>query len=178
MLKNSTQRFGVVSMLFHWAMALLVIGIIIVGLYMVDLPISLRRLKIYGWHKECGILVLMLVAFRLGWRLNNVVPTLPSHLAKWQQWAARTVHFALYGFMIVNPLTGWMLSSASGISVSFFGLFVLPDLIAPNETHKALLIETHKWLAFGLIGAICAHVGAALQHHFIYKDDILRRMLP
>lgn len=178
MIKNSTLRFGIVSITLHWLMALLVIGLLIVGLYMVELPIGIQKLKLYGWHKECGILVLMLVAVRLGWRINNVVPTLPAHLAKWQQWAARSVHFALYGFMILNPLTGWMLSSASGLSVSFFGLFILPDLIGPNETAKIILSEIHEWLAFGLIGAICAHVGAALQHHFIYKDDILKRMLP
>lgn len=178
MIRNNTLRFGLVSITLHWLMAVLIIGLLIMGLYMVELPIGIQKLKFYGWHKEYGILVLMLVAIRLGWRLNNVVPALPTHLAKWQQWAARTVHFALYGFMILNPLTGWLLSSASGVSVSFFGLFVLPDLMGPNETYKMIFREAHEWLAFGLMGTICAHIGAALQHHFIYKDDTLRRMLP
>lgn len=176
--KNTSYRFGIVSMSFHWFMALLIVGLLVLGFYMADLPINVTKLKLYRWHKECGILVLILVTFRLGWRLASIVPELPSHLAKWQQWAARAVHFALYGFMIINPITGWMISSASGISVSFFGLFVLPDLVSPNEEFKKIMIQTHTWLAYGLIAALCAHVGAAFQHHFILKDDILRRMLP
>lgn len=177
-LKNTSSRFGIVTITMHWLMALLIIGLLAVGLYMVELPIGVQKLKFYRWHKEFGILVLMLVAFRFGWRLANVVPELPNHIAKWQKIAAYTVHFALYGFMIANPITGWLLSSAAGLPVSFFGLFILPDLVNPNEHLRHLLAEIHKWLAYGLIATICAHVGAALQHHFIYKDNILRRMLP
>lgn len=147
------------------------------GLYMTSLHISLEKLKLYGWHKECGILILMLVTLRLIWRLSNITPNFPTEMPHWQKLAARAVHLAFYGFMIVMPITGWLISSAAGLPVSFFGLFVLPTLIPANEHLQALFSEIHTWLAYTLIAAICAHVAAALQHHFINKDDTLRRML-
>jgi cytochrome b561 len=178
MIKNTTTRFGAIAMLLHWVIALLMIGLIILGLYMVGLPISLHKLKYYGWHKEFGVLVLMLATVRLAWRFTNTTPLLPPQMPKWEQMAAHGMHYVFYVFMFALPITGWMLSSAAGLPVSFFGLFVLPDLISANEQTRHLLTEIHKWLAYGLIAAICGHTGAALQHHFINKDDILRRMLP
>lgn len=176
--KNTQARYGIMAISLHWVMAFLIIGLLAIGLYMVGLPIGAQKLKLYRWHKEFGICVLMLVAFRFGWRLVNVSPELPSHLATWQKWAAHLVHYSMYVFMIANPITGWLLSSAAGLPVSFFGLFVLPDLVSPSESLRHLLSLTHKWLNYALIATICAHTGAALQHHFIYKDNILRRMLP
>ncbi len=105
-------------------------------------------------------------------------PNLPPHVPKWQKFAARCVHLAFYGFMFALPLSGWLMSSAAGIPVTFFGLFILPDLISTNIYKMELLIEIHKWLAHGLIVTIFGHIGAALFHHFVYKDDTLRRMLP
>ncbi len=176
--RNSAQRYGVIAQSFHWVMALLIIGMLALGLYMVGLPINALKLKLYGWHKALGVLILMLVFLRLLWRFTNRVPPLPSTLPVWQRFAAHSVHVALYLFMFALPVSGWMLSSASGLPVSFFGLFVLPDLVLPSEYWRATFGLIHKWLGYALIAAICAHVGAALQHHFINKDDILRRMLP
>jgi cytochrome b561 len=177
-LKNTIQQYGVIAQLFHWTMAILLIGLLAMGLYMVGLPIGLKKLKMYGWHKEFGILILMLVLFRLTWRSININPPLPSTMPAWQKLAALSVHILFYILMFALPMTGWMLSSASGLPVSFFGLFVLPDLVSPSENLRAVLVEIHHWLAYGLIAALCGHMGAALQHHFIDKDDILRRMLP
>lgn len=177
-LKNSEYRFGTVSMLFHWVMALIIIVMIALGLYMVELPISLKKLKYYGWHKQFGVLVLMLVTVRLAWRFSNTTPRLPPQMPKWEQFAAHGMHYVFYVFMFALPITGWMLSSAAGLPVSFFGLFVLPDLVSESEPLRLQLTLVHKWLAYGLIAAICGHFAAAIKHHFIDKDDILRRMLP
>ncbi len=175
---NSEQRYGSVAQVLHWVMALLIIIMIVLGLYMVRLPINATKLKLYGYHKALGVLVLMLACLRLSWRLINQNPRLPNEMPTWQKLAAHGVHYAFYFFMFALPLTGWMLSSASGLPVSFFGLFLLPDLISPNEHWRFLLQTAHQWLGYGLLLALCAHVGAALQHHFINKDDILKRMLP
>lgn len=175
---NSNDRYGFVAMLLHWLMALLVIGLLCVGLYMADLPIGLQKLQLYGLHKEFGLLVLFLVIFRLSWRFININPLLPLSIPVWQRFAAHAVQWALLGFMIAMPITGWLLTSAAGLAPSFFGLFVLPTLIAPNDDLRHLFAEIHKWIAYGLIATICAHVGAALKHHYIDKDDVLRRMLP
>lgn len=176
--KNSENRYGNIAILLHWLMAILIIFLIILGLYMVRLPISLQKLKLFGWHKEYGLLALFLVCLRLGWRWLNVVPKLPDHIAWLQKLAAHAAHYMLYLLMFALPLSGWLLTSASGLPVSFFDLFVLPDLVAPDENVRVLLISVHEWLGYALIAVICLHAGAALEHHFYHKDDILRRMLP
>jgi cytochrome b561 len=176
--KNSKSRYGIVSMSFHWLIALLIIGLLSIGLYMVELPLGLEKIRFYGLHKEFGILVLMLASIRILWRISNIVPILPKHMPNWQKLAARLTHFLLYLLMFAMPITGWMLSSAAGFSVSFFGLFVLPDLVSTNQSTALFFTQVHKWLGFSLIGLIVMHAGAAFHHHFIYKDKILRRILP
>jgi cytochrome b561 len=176
-IKNTPQNYGLVAKFFHWLMALLIIGIVSVGLYMTDLPIGTLKLKLYGLHKEFGLLVLMLVMLRIVWRIGNIAPLLPASMPGWQKLAANSVHWAFYGFMFAMPLSGWAMSSAAGFPPSFFGLFVLPGLIAPDQEKMVLLKTIHQYLAYGLIAAFCAHVAAALQHHFIDKDNTLRKML-
>jgi cytochrome b561 len=175
-IKNTENRYGLIMVLFHWLMALLIIGLLILGIYMVRVPISVWKLKLFGWHKDFGVLALMLVAGRLAWRLGDVLPTL-DQLAPWERLAAHAMHWTLYTFMVLLPLSGWLLTSAAGLPVSFFGLFVLPDLVGPNEELRLFFTDVHQWLAYILIVLICGHMGAALKHHFINKDDILRRIL-
>lgn len=175
--KNTDQHYGLISYLLHWIVAIIIIGLIILGLYMTRIRISSLKLKLYGWHKEFGLLILALFFIRVAWRLSNITPRLPATLPGWQKLAARSVHFAFYIFMFFMPITGWLVTSAAGLPVSFFGWFVLPSLVEPNEAHRLLYAEIHEWLAYGLIATLGAHVGAALKHHFINKDNILRRML-
>ena len=177
-LVNRDTHYGWIAIILHWMMAILMIGLIILGLYMTRLPISLEKLRLYGWHKEWGILVLGLVLLRWLWRASNTLPSFPGDLPYLQQLAARAMHLAFYGFMISMPLTGWMMSSAAGLQVSFFGWFLLPNLVAPNPGLEGILVTSHEYLGYALIAAIAAHTSAALWHHFIHKDDILRRMLP
>lgn len=174
--KNTVDRFGIIAIIFHWIMAILIIGLLILGLYMVRMPISLEKLKFYGWHKEYGLLVLALVALRLGWRLGNVNPSL-AELPWYERLPARAVHWLFYFCMIAMPLTGWCITSAAGLAPSFFGLFVLPALIPANDNQLHLFEFIHQWLAYGLIALICLHTAAALKHHFVDKDTILRRMI-
>lgn len=174
--KNTKDSFGIISIFLHWLMALLIIGLLAEGLYMTRIGISVQKLQLYGWHKELGVLVLILVIIRLIWRMENITPSLDA-LIYLEKLAARSMHVAFYLFMFLLPLTGWIVSSAAGLPVSFFGLFLLPDLVRPNEHLQQLFTEVHQWLAYGLILAICGHVAAALKHHFIDKDTILKRML-
>ncbi|MDF3054439.1 MAG: Cytochrome B561-like protein [Gammaproteobacteria bacterium] len=175
-IRNTPTHYGLIAKLFHWIMSLIVICMLCIGLYMVSLPNSLDKLQIYGYHKATGILVLSLVTLRVLWRCFNISPTL-APMPNWQKISAHSLHIALYVFMFAMPLTGWMMSSAAGIPVSFFGLFVLPDLVSPNPTLLTFFDQTHKTLAFILIGMILLHLLAALKHHFINKDDTLRKMI-
>jgi cytochrome b561 len=174
--KNSANHFGIIAILFHWIMALLLIGLVCVGLYMDYIPISAQKLKLYGWHKEFGILALMLVIVRFTWRLRNITPSL-SNLAKLEQVGARLAHYAFYFFMFALPISGIFLTSAAGLPASFFGWFTIPALIAPSEPLRLLFTEIHQWIGYALIATFCLHVAGALKHHFIDRDDILKRML-
>jgi cytochrome b561 len=175
-IRNTENRFGIAAILIHWLMALLIIGLLSLGLYMTRIPISAEKLKYFGWHKEFGVLVLMLVIVRLTWRLTNQLPTL-AELPSWERMAARVAHWMFYGFMFLLPITGWLMTSAAGLPPSFFGLFVLPSLVPPSDDQRILFAEIHEWLAYGLIATLCMHVGATFKHYLIDRDQILQRML-
>lgn len=174
--KNTDNRFGIITITLHWVMAILIIGLLILGIYMVELPVSLAKLRYYGWHKEYGLLVLGLAIFRLFWRFYNINPRLD--LSFLEKLAARSVHWAFYFFMFAMPITGWVITSAAGLPASFFGLYTLPNIVSPNEETRLLFQEIHQWLGYALILTITMHASAALKHHFINKDNILKRMLP
>jgi cytochrome b561 len=178
---NTEERFGAVAIPLHWSMAFLTIGLAALGLYMVALPdvgFNTRKIMLILFHKEVGLSVLALLAARLAWRLTHVLPQLAAHLPDWQKIAARFVHLCFYALMFALPITGWLMSSATGIPVSFFGLFTLSDFLPHDDYLFQQLIDVHKWFGYVLILFICVHVGAALMHHFVLKDDTLRRMLP
>ncbi|KTD78825.1 cytochrome b [Legionella waltersii] len=178
LIKNTTKQYGLIAILIHWIMAIFIIGLLAVGLYMVRLPIGLWKLKLYGYHKEFGALVFLLILLRILWKLVNAAPTLPDHMPNWQKTAARSVHHALYIVVFFMPITGWLTSSAAGLSVSFFGLFTLPDLISANPIWEENLALAHEVLGFTLIGLLGLHVGAVFQHYLVFKDNLLRRMWP
>jgi cytochrome b561 len=180
-IENTEDHYGVIAILFHWSMALIVIGLAALGLYMVTLPdvgFNTTKIMLILYHKEFGMLVLGLLATRLAWRVTHILPQLVAHLPDWQQIAARFVHLSFYALMFALPMTGWLMSSAAGIPVSFFGLFTLPDFLPPDDYLFQRLIDSHKLLGYALILFTFVHVGAALRHHFVFKDDTLRRMLP
>ena len=174
--RNTQHHYGVIAIFFHWTMAIVLMMLIGEGLYMVDLPISLQKLKLFGWHKELGMLALFLVALRIAWRLSNKRPELEA-IPYWQELAARSAHMFFYILMILIPVSGWLIVSAAGLQTSFFGWFLIPNLMPPSKTLLPIFTEIHQWLSYGMIGLLCMHMGAALMHHFIYKDNVLRRML-
>ncbi|KWR88053.1 cytochrome b [Cupriavidus sp. IDO] len=180
-IENTEDRYGVVAIMLHWSMALLMIGLAALGLYMVTLPdagFDTKKITLILYHKELGLLAFVLFALRLSWRVTQVIPKLADHLPEWQMIAARFVHLCFYGLMFALPMSGWLMSSAAGIPVSFLGLFTLPDLIHRNDHLFALFIDIHKWLGYALVPLLALHMGAALRHHIVYKDDTLRKMLP
>ncbi len=177
-LRNSQQSYGIIAKSFHWLMAILIIGLLAVGLIMADMENSPDKFKLIGLHKEFGLVVLFLACARLGWKILDVSPLLPDNLGKFAKLGAKTAHCLLYILMFAMPLTGWLMSSAAGFPVSMFGLFLMPNLIAPDKQFGHDMGEVHENLAWVLIVLITLHVLAALLHHFYYKDNILRRMLP
>ncbi len=177
-IRNTLNSYGVVAKGFHWLMALLIISVLIVGLLLEDYENTPDFLKLIGLHKEFGILVLMLAVLRLGWKVLDISPSLPASMSAASKLAAKLGHFGLYALMFAMPISGWIVSSAAGYPVSFFGLFVLPDLVAVNKDFSHDVKELHELFANALMGLLALHVLAALLHHFYYRDNILTRMLP
>ena len=180
-LQNSERRYGAVAIALHWLMALLLSALVALGLYMTRLPdvgFDTWKIRLILSHKQLGILALMLVAVRLLWRLGNVMPRLVETLPDWQKVLARFVHLCFYGLMLALPVTGWLMSSATGIPVSVLGLFTLPDLVPYDDRLFHALVEVHRSLGYALIVFMAAHIGAALRHHFLWRDSTLKKMLP
>ncbi|MBS1138708.1 MAG: Cytochrome bacterial [Proteobacteria bacterium] len=162
----------------HWLMAILLFGLLALGFYMHDLPLSPDKLKLYSWHKWAGVTAFLLLAFRLFWRITHRPPALPDSMPKPMQFAAHAGHLLLYVLMIAIPLSGWLMSSAKGFQTVYFGLLPIPDLLDKNKELGDLLALVHKSLNLLFVAVLAGHIGAALKHHFIDKDDILTRMLP
>lgn len=173
-----TTHYTATAKALHWLMALLLFGLLALGFYMQDLPLSPQKLQLYSWHKWAGVTVFLLVLFRLAWRITHRPPALPGHMPKALQLAAHAGHALLYLLMIAIPLSGWLMSSAKGFQTVWFGILPIPDLVDKQKELGDLLQLVHESLNWLFIAVIAGHIGAALKHHFIDKDDILIRMLP
>jgi cytochrome b561 len=162
----------------HWLMALMLLGLLIVGFYMHDLPLSPQKLQIYSWHKWAGVSVFLLVWVRLAWRVTHRPPALPDSMPFVMRLMAHVGHGSLYLLMLAIPLSGWLMSSAKGFQTVWFGVLPIPDLVGKDRALGATLQAVHQTLNYLLIVVVAGHVLAALKHHWIDKDNILRRMLP
>lgn len=173
-----SHHYTAIAKLFHWGMALVLAGLLTLGFVMTDMPLSPEKLQYYSWHKWAGVTIFMLVWLRLLWRVVNPPPAYPSTMSPWMQRLAHLGHAALYGLMIVIPVTGWLLSSAKGVQTVWFGVLPLPDLLEKNKELGHLMHEIHETLNLIFLFLLAGHALAALKHHWIDRDDILRRMLP
>ena len=176
-LKNTSETYGAVARLLHWATAFIVIGLLALGLYMTGLDLSPEKLALYGLHKSFGTLVLGIVVVRILWKAANPAP---HHLATHKPYEvalAKFIHLCLYLALIGMPLSGWLMTSAMDYPHTFFKLFSMPDIYpGKNEGLGRLMALAHEWCAYALIGAVLLHFAGALKHQFADRDATLRRM--
>jgi cytochrome b561 len=177
-LRNTTARWGHVSQFLHWLIVVLLIVQVTLASIADDLPLGMKKLAMLARHKSVGITILGLAVVRLLWRWMNPTPPLPDTLKPYERVLANLTHAALYIVLFAMPLSGWMMSSARGFPVSWFGFLQLPDLVPKNKTLYDAMLQTHHALAWALFTIVFLHVAAALKHHFMLKDDVLKRMLP
>jgi cytochrome b561 len=177
-IRNSLARWGSVSQLLHWLIVVLIAVQVTLALVADDLPLGMKKLAMLARHKSFGITILALAILRLIWRWLNPTPVLPNTLKRYERVLASFTHGALYFLLFAMPISGWLMSSARGFPVSWFGLVQLPDLVPKDKTLYDALLTTHDWLAIALGAVVFLHIAAALKHHFVLKDDVLRRMLP
>jgi len=176
--RNSITRWGSVAQLLHWLIVVLIAIQVTLALIADELPLGMKKLAMLARHKSVGITILALAVIRLLWRWANPTPPLPGTLKPYERVLANITHAGLYILLFAMPLSGWMMSSARGFPVSWFGWFQLPDLVPKNKALYDAMLETHDVLAIALGAIVFLHIAAAVKHHFVLKDNVLRRMLP
>ena len=178
MANDAVTAYSRTAIFLHWLTALFIIASFTLGLSMVDLPLSPKKLQWYSWHKWMGVTIFMLTAFRLLWRIGHRAPPLPFDMPSWQIKAAHVTHWLLYALLLLIPLSGWFRSAAGGVQVVFLGVIPLPNPISVEKPLAEQLKLLHQALNYMMAVLVFAHVVAALKHHVIDKDDILARMVP
>ncbi len=168
-------RYTSVARALHWIIAILILGNLFFGFAHEALP---KDWAVMPVHKSIGLTVLALTMVRIIWRITHRAPPLPLAMPGWEKGAAHATHFVFYAFMLILPLSGWIMSSAGKYPLSWFFLFDVPKFaVAKGDAIVGLSRSTHGLLPWLWVALIILHVGAALRHHFMLKDDVLRRML-
>ncbi len=171
------DRYSGAAITLHWLTAVLIVANLALGLSMVPLSISPRKLQWYAWHKWIGITVFLLTSARLLWRQARPPPPQVA-MPEWQRRAALAAHRLMYALLLLIPISGWLYSSATGVQVVYLGLVPLPDLVPSNKALAGVLKATHVTLNFTLFALVCVHAAAAFKHHFVNHDSVFTRMLP
>jgi cytochrome b561 len=177
-LRNTNESYGIIAQSLHWLVAALVFVQLALGLYAAGLPVSLARLQWLSRHKSLGLAILALVFLRLAWRSMNRPPALPDSMLRWERGTAATTHWLLYALLVLAPLAGWLHASAAGLSVNWFGVLQIPDLLPKNPEMSDFLKDLHRGCVALLALLVLGHVAGALRHAFALRDGIVYRMLP
>ncbi|NOT87189.1 MAG: cytochrome b [Lysobacter sp.] len=177
-LKNTIDRWGGISQLLHWTVAVLILVMAYLGLTMGDLPNGPDKIKTYALHKSIGITILALVALRVAWRMYAGTPHPVPGSPRWQERIAALTHAAIYLLLFAIPVSGWVLNSAAGFPLQWFGLINLPHIVGKSHDLHELAEEAHEIMFWVLALLVVAHAGAAYYHHLFQRDATLARMLP
>ena len=172
-MRTTGRGFSLPSRLLHWAMAVLILAMLCIGVGMVA-TVSPRYLALLSLHKTIGVAILLLVLVRIINRFIHRPPPLPRSMPRAQHLAAIASHVLLYGLMLAMPLLGWAMLSAGGYPRPL----QLPA-IAPHDLQLyAVLRQAHGWAGYLLFATVVVHLGAALMHALVRRDGVLRSMWP
>lgn len=177
-LRNTNERYGAITKLLHWSIAMLIIGLIWLGWYMVDLTYYDKWYNAsLTAHRALGMLVLLLAALKIAWIVLSRPPPFVATIKPWERVAAKATHHTLYLAMLLIPVTGYIISTSEGDAIPFFDWFEIPALFSAGERLRDLAIEIHYYAAYGVAFLVLLHAGAALKHQFLDRDGTLKRML-
>lgn len=179
MLKNTENSYGLITIVFHWLMAISLFSLFGLGLYMVELTYYDAWYKgSLDLHKNIGMTLFAVLILRILWRVLNVTPKNADQSAsEIEVNAAHYAHLALYGLMAILMISGYLISTADGRSIDVFGLISIPALPISFANQEDIVGNIHEILAWTLILLSVGHTLAALKHHFINKNNTLVRML-
>ena len=175
-LGNTRLEYGAVAKWLHWLVALGIVALVTLGLLQSDMDSGPQRTAIRELHGSIALLVLALMILRLAWRWTNVTPAHPPGVPGWQRASAALVHAAIYVAVFTQLASGALAVATGGKPLAFFGLFSIPLPVSEDHDNHELLEEVHEagWMLLAALVAV--HVLAALYHHFILKNDVLKRM--
>jgi cytochrome b561 len=174
----SLARYGPVARGFHWTLALLIIGSIGLGWYVMSLSYYDRwYYTSLEWHKALGMAALVLGVLNVGRAIGSRAPAPLASMAEWERQTTRVMHGVLFLMMVAVPLTGYVISTSAGDGIAIFGWFEVPAVLPKSEALRDVAVELHYYLAYGTAALVLLHVTAALKHQFVDRDDILSRML-
>ncbi len=183
-MSESKFTFDRTAKTLHWLSAILFIAALIMGLYFSTLDYRNDKVDyakfgewIY-WHKTCGILVFLLVFWRLYHRFRNPPPALPGGTSRWVRVSAQISHVSLYALIIILGLSGLIGSDIGNYPVKLFELWYIPQFPAENRPLADSILKVHMFFGDVAAALVAIHIGASLYHHYIVKDSILSRMLP
>ena len=177
-LRNSSSRYGLVSILLHWGVALVVFGLFALGLWMVDLDYyDTWRKAAPDLHKSIGLTLFAVMVVRVVWRFISPPPPALSTQRRLVQWGAKFGHLFLYVGLFAVMVAGYLISTADGVGIPVFDLFEVPPLISSIPDQADVAGAVHEYLAWALVIFAGLHALAALKHHFIDRDATLTRML-
>jgi cytochrome b561 len=176
-LRNSRATYGLVAVFLHWLVALTVAGMFGLGYWMVGLTYYDAWYK-QGpdIHRSVGVLLFIAMLLRVAWRLMNPRPEpMPGH-RRWERVAAHLAHGLLYVLLLVATVSGYLISSADGSLVSVFGWFEVPSITGRIKGMEDTAGVVHYWVTWSVVVLAGIHALGALKHHFIDRDNTLRRM--
>ncbi len=175
---SKVNPYGAMGKLFHWVNAILIIALLVLGWYMVRLSYYDPGYNVsLAWHKALGMLVLGVVTGKTVWLLVSRPTVDRSSLRRFEQVAAKWTHRLLYSMMVLIPLSGYLVSTSAGRGIDVWGMFTVPALLAITEPWLAYAIAIHYYCSYAAAIMIALHAAAALKHHFVDRDDTLKRML-
>ena len=177
-LRNTSEAYGSVAKFLHWAIVLLIVPQYFLADAADELEAGAEKLQLLNWHKSLGLTVLLLALVRIAWKVINRPHPAPLGDVIWQRKAATAGHVLLYALILLQPVTGWIMSSAAGSPISLFGWVSFPALVAKDHALHETFEAVHESVFYVLLAVALVHIAAALYHHWVLKDNVLRRMLP
>jgi len=176
-MRNDVYHYGWVSRALHWIVFAVIATMLALGLYFSELERGDRKTLLTLIHASLGVTLILLMTGRLLWRVSNARPANPPDAPAWQSVVATWVHRALYLFIFLQMTIGVFILATADRPLPFFGLFEIP-VPAPYDHDLHERLETFHKLGWKIIaGLVSVHVAAALYHHFMRRDFVLRRML-
>lgn len=175
---SPAERYRSPAIALHWLIALLIFVGFGMGQFMSGLEMSPGKLQLFSWHKWIGVTVFLLAVLRVAWRVGHRPPPAPAGMPRWQHRAAEATHGLLYLLMFGIPLSGWLMSSASGYQTVYFGVLPLPDLVGESETLATTFKLAHVAQCNVLLALVVLHMAAAIKHQYIDGDGLIARMAP